>query len=118
MRLRHWCIETDEPGGSLLYRKQIDAAHGNNIIELPAWFKHVSTSVLCFASPVRHFGLCWADQDSDDANQIILGTSKAGIYNVMITAKRNDICATTMCPQEVEYTPKELEDPPPPFPAV
>jgi hypothetical protein len=118
MRLRHWCTESDEPGGSLIYRKQIDAVHGNSIITMPAWFKHLSTDVLCFASPVRHFGLCWADQDADDANKVILGTSKAGVYNVMITAKRSDICATTMCPQEVEYIPEKPEDPPPPFPPV
>ena len=118
MRLRHWCTESDEPGGSLIYRKQIDAVHGNSIITMPAWFKHLSTDVLCFASPVRHFGLCWADRDADDANKVILGTSRAGVYNVMITAKRSDICATTMCPQEVEYIPEKPEDPPPPFPPV
>ena len=50
---------------------------------------------------------CWADRDADDANKVILGTSKAGVYNVMITAKRSDICATTMCPQEVEYIPEK-----------
>ena len=82
------------------------------------WFKHLAADVLCFASPVRHFGLCWADQDADDANQIILGTSRAGFYNVMITAKRNDTCATTMCPQEVEYIPKEPVNPSSPFPPV
>ena len=30
---------------------------------------------------------------------------KKGKYNIMILADRNDKCATTMCPQEVEYTP-------------
>ena len=108
MRLRHWCTESDEPGGSLIYRKQIDAVHGNSIITMPAWFEHLSTDVLCFASPVRHFGLCWADRDADDTNKIIL----------MITAKRSDICATTMRPQEVEYIPEKLKDPTPPFPPV
>ena len=107
MRLRHWVTETDEPGGNLLYRRQVDATQGNNIIQMPDWFKHLATNVLCVASPVRHFGLCWADLDNNDSNCIILGTSKAGIYNVIVTAKRNDICATTMCPQEVEYKPAE-----------
>ncbi len=110
--LRHWSVESSEPGGSLPYRKQIDAIHGNTIISMPSWFKHLTIDVLCFASPVRHFGLCWADLDSDDANQIILGTSKAGMYNVMITAKRNDHCATQVCPQEVEFTPPPAEPKP------
>ena len=87
-----------------MYRKQVDAAQGNTSITMPSWFKHLCSGVMCFASPVRHFGLCWADLDADDANTIVLGTSKAGCYNVLVTAKRKDHCATMMCPQEVEYT--------------
>ena len=117
MRLRHWVTETDEPGGSLLYRRQVDATQGNNIIQMPDWFKHLATNVLCVASPVRHFGLCWADLDNNDSNCIVLGTSKAGIYNVIVTAKRNDICATTMCPQEVQYKPAEEIPGDEPFPS-
>ena len=93
----------------MLYRRQVDAAHGNNPIAMPSWFKYLCANVQCFASPVRHFGLCWADLDEDDGNSVILGTSKAGIYNVMITAKRNDRCATMMCPQQIEYTRAQAE---------
>ena len=93
-----------------MYRKQVDATQGNNIIQMPDWFKHLATNVLCVASPVRHFGLCWADLDNNDSNCIILGTSKAGICNVIVTAKCNDMCATTMCPQEVEYKPEPPEE--------
>ena len=87
-------------------------------MQMPDWFEHLTTDVLSFAPPVRHFGQCWADSTSDNTNQVVLGTSKAGIYNVMITAKRNDICGTTMCPQEVEYIPEEAEEGEPPFPTV
>ena len=107
MRLRHWVTESNEPGGNLLYRFQVDAVQGNNTIQMPDYFKHLATNVMCVASPVRHFGRCWADLDNNDSNCIILGTSRAGIYNVILTAKRKDICATTMCPQEVEYQPAE-----------
>ena len=31
-------------------------------------------------------------------------TSKAGTYNVLITASRADYCAVNMCPQAAEYT--------------
>ena len=116
MRLRHWVTESNEPGGNLLYRFQVDAVQGNNTIQMPDYFKHLATNVMCVASPVRHFGLCWADLDNNDSNCIILGTSRAGIYNVILTAKRNDICATTMCPQEVEYQPAEELPGEEPFP--
>ena len=117
-KLRHWVTETDEPGGNLLYRKKVDATQGNNTIQMPDWFKHLATDVMCVASPVRHFGLCWADQDTEDANKIILGTSKDGLYTVIITGKRNDICATTMCPQEVEFIPTSPAEGNAPFPTV
>ena len=88
-----------------MYRRQIDAPKGNTSIAMPSWFKHLCAETMCFASPVRHFGSCWADLDADDANTIILGTSRGGKYNLLVTAKRNDDCARKMCPQEVEYDP-------------
>jgi hypothetical protein len=109
MKLRHWVTESNEPGGNLMYRKQVNAVQGNNILQMPEFFKHLTSHVMCVASPVRHFGLCWADLDTEDANRILLGTSRAGLYTVIITARRKDHCAAT-CPQEVEFIP----DPPPP----
>jgi len=118
MRLRHWVTESNEPGGNLLYRFQVDAVQGNNTIQMPDYFKHLATNVMCVASPVRHFGLCWADLSSEDSNQITVGTSKAGKYTVIITAKRSDMCATTMCPQVVEYIPAEELPREEPFPTI
>ena len=79
MRLRHWVTESNEPGGNLLYRFQVDAVQGNNTIQMPDYFKHLATNVMCVASPVRHFGRRWADLDNNDSNCIILGTSRAGL---------------------------------------
>ena len=45
------------------------------------------------------------EQDDSDKNIINITTSQGGIYNIMITADRDDECATTMCPQELEYIP-------------
>ena len=59
---------------------------------------------------MHHFGLTCAAQDEYDGNQIIVGASRDGIYNVLVTARRNDECATTMCPQEVEYIPEPPDD--------
>jgi len=110
MKLRHWVTESDEVGGSLLYRRQVDAIQGNNILEMPEFFKHLASHVMCVASPVRHFGLCWADLDTDDASKVVLGTSKAGLYTVLVTARRKDHCALHMCPKEVEFIPAPPSD--------
>ncbi len=45
------------------------------------------------------------EQDKLDPSVIHLNVSKGGVYNIMVTADRADVCATTMCPQEVEYVP-------------
>ena len=42
-------------------------------------------------------------------NNIEIHTNKDGKYNILITCDRNDICATTMCEQEIEYVPKNVE---------
>ena len=99
-RLRHWCIEGDECPGALIYRRQFNAVQGRNVIQMPDWFKHLVRDVMCFTSNVRHLGSSWADLSQDDPNKIILETSKAGIYNVMITARGNNECLN--CPTDVE----------------
>jgi hypothetical protein len=72
---------------------------------MPNYFKYLCTDVVCFTSPAsHHFGLSWAQQDPDDLCKITIGVSKGGDYYVLVTAKRNDICATMMCEQEVEYS--------------
>ena len=101
-RLRHWVIESDEPGGSLIYRRQLSAVKGTNHISLPSWYAHLCADTLCFVSPVRHFGSCWADLDADGT--VVLQTSKSGRYNLLISARRKDHCATQLCPQDVEYS--------------
>ena len=101
-KLRHWCLETDDPGGSVAYRKVIDAVHGNNVITMPSWFPLLTKDVICFSSAIRHFGLSWCEQNPENPKEIILGTSKAGKYAVMITAARNDERARS-CNQEVEF---------------
>ena len=100
-RLRHWCVECDSAGGALLYTRQLSAVKGTNHISLPSWYAHLCADTMCFACPVRHFGSCWADLDEDGT--VVLQCSKAGRYNVLISARRKDHCATQMCPQDVEY---------------
>ncbi len=102
--LRHWCLECDQPGGGVMYRRTLWCQKGNNILTMPSWFEYLCQDVICYSSPAgHHFGLSWAAQDEEEPNQIVVGVSKEGDYNVLITASRKDHCATKVCPQEVEY---------------
>ncbi len=102
--LRHWCLECDQPGGGVMYRRTLWCQKGNIFCTMPSWFEFLCKDVICYSSPAgHHFGLSWAAQDKDEPNQIVVGASKEGTYNVLITASRNDHCATKVCPQEVEY---------------
>ena len=98
-RLRHSCVEADD-GGSTAYRRQLDCVQGNNFLELPAWFEWLNEETLCWTSPVKHFGLSWAEIVPPRTVQIT--TSKAGKYNILIWSKRKDMCAQE-CWQGVEY---------------
>ncbi len=82
-----------------MYRRQLQCDKGNNVLQMPSWFEHLAQDVLCFSSPVKHFGLSWAAQDEDDPNKITVGVSKDGLYNVLVTGRRMDKCATTICPE-------------------
>ena len=104
-RLRHWCVESDVAGGMVMYRKQVTATKASTItLEMPDWFKHLTKNVIVFCSPDEHFGNAWGKYI--DNNIIEVHTSKGGKYNVLITCDRADLCATSMCPQEVEYIPE------------
>jgi hypothetical protein len=106
-RLRHWCVESDVPGGSILYRRQITATNAQIItLTMPDWFKYLTTNVIIFCSPYEHFGIAWGKYVD---NNIEIHTNKDGKYNILITCDGNDICATTMCEQEIEYIPKPVE---------
>jgi hypothetical protein len=105
-RLRHWCVEGDAPGGSLMYKRQITAPKaGVADLIMPSWFAWLAKNVMVFCNGFKHHGTSWGEQDELDPCVIHLNVSKGGIYNVLVTADRADMCATTMCPQETEYVP-------------
>ena len=107
-RLRHWCMEGDVPGGSLLYKRSViaDKAGVTDLIML-SWFGWLAKDVMVFCNGFRHHGTAWGERDELDPCVIHLNVSKGGIYNIMVTADRNDVCATTMCPQQIEYIPEK-----------
>jgi len=55
-RLRHWCIESDKPGGMVMYTRQMKATKAQTItFEMPDWFQHLVQNVIIFCSPYEHF---------------------------------------------------------------
>jgi len=104
-RCRHWCVEGDTPGGSLMYKRQVTAQKAGLVdIVMPSYFAWLAKNVVIFSTGVKHFGLAWGEQDELDPCVLHLTVSQGGSYNVMIVGDRADACAT-MCPQEVEYIP-------------
>jgi len=103
-RLRHYCVEDDTPGGSLIYKRQVTAPKaGLADLIMPSWFGWLAKDVQVFANGFKHHGTGWGEQDELDPCVIHLNVSKGGVYNVLVCAARADVCATTMCPQEIEY---------------
>jgi len=110
-KLRHWCRESDAPGGCLDYARQITATKaGVYELIMPDWFPAISKNVLVFCSPFRQMGTAWGEQSEDDPRIIHIHTSRGGVFNVLIMADRADHCAIS-CDQEVEFTPKEAPPP-------
>jgi len=100
-RLRHWCYEGDSPGGSLIYRRTVTMDSSHATLTMPDWFEHLAKNVTIHMTPFEHFGSAWG---RCDGNSIELHATTTGQWHVLIMADRKDVCATTMCPQEVEYT--------------
>ena len=100
-RLRHWCIESDTPGGMVMYTKTVEISTTSEKFMMPDWFKHLTKDVIVFVTPFKHFGSGWGECVD---NELQVHTTTKGQFNILITASRNDHCATMMCPQEVEYT--------------
>ena len=99
-KLRHWCVESDVAGGMVMYTKQIEMSTTSETFSMPDWFKHLTKNVIVFVTPYKHFGSGWGECVD---NTLHVHTSTKGHWNVLITASRKDHCATTQCPQEVEY---------------
>ena len=73
--------------------------------EMPDWFTYLTTDVHVMITPYQHFGSGWGECIG---NTIELHTTTLGKWHVLITAARKDECVK-MCPQEIEYIPKPIE---------
>mgnify|MGYP006130752237 CR=1 FL=1 len=101
----------------MVYKRQVTAPKaGLSDLIMPSWFAWLAKDVQVFANGFRHHGTAWGEQDELDPCVIHLNVSKGGTYNVLIVADRADVCATSMCPQEVEYIPAVELPSEPPFP--
>jgi len=105
-RLRHWCIESDKPGGTVMYTKSVEMNTTSETFNMPDWFKHLTKDVIVFVTPFKHFGSAWGECVD---NILHVHTSTKGKWNILITASRADVCSQHICPQEVEYIPEEPE---------
>ena len=89
-----------------MYKRQVTAPKAGLVdIVMPTYFGWLAKNVMIFSTGVKHHGTAWGEQDALDPCVLHLTVSRGGSYNVMIVADRADTCATTMCPQEVEYLP-------------
>ena len=105
-KLRHWCIENDCIGGSMLYNKKIDCdSAGTFEIEMPNWFKNLVKNVSVYCSPNKHFGNAYGDH-IENTNIISITTQKEGVYNILIYAERNDEASKNITKPYVEYQKK------------
>ena len=103
MRLRHFCTESDDIGGSVQYRRTIDMTSTAQTLEMPSWFQHLVKDVVVMVTPFQHFGSAWG---ACLGNTITVHATTLGKWHVLVTASRNDD-ASRSCAQEIEYTPEE-----------
>jgi len=114
--LKHWCVESDQPGGSLLYKRRITAPKaGLYDLILPDWFAWLAGDTHVHATGFQHFGLCWGERDEIDPCVLHLHVQTAGSYNILVVSDRADHCATS-CDQDVEYLPPPAQTPDQAFP--
>ena len=100
-RLRHWCIESDTPGGMVMYTKSVEMSTTSGTFNMPDWLKHLTKNVIVLVTPFNHFGSGWGECLD---NELQIHTTTKGQWNVLITASRADYCSQHMRPQEVDYT--------------
>ena len=103
--LRHWCVEGDQVGGSLLYKHTITTnSAGTCVLQMEQWFKHIASNIMVFCNGKGHFGNAYGEQNANNLNEILITTSQAGQYNIMITADRCDAGALNCGQTAVSYT--------------
>ena len=91
-------MEHDGPGATL-YQRQVVCPKGAIQVELPAYVEHLCENIMCFCSPLRHFGAAYAEVEG---STLTVTTSKAGTYNILMMGTRKDPCATE-CFNGCEY---------------
>ena len=91
-RLRHSFVETPSGGGNI-YKFRYPCIEGENVFNLPDYFKHLNKDVMVWVNPFKHFGSAWGDVQD---NKLIITAEKYGEYNVLIFGDRKDPIAVNM----------------------
>lgn len=95
VRLRHSLVESPTRGDNLYrFAVRVTAEQvGQEIaVELPDYWPWLNEDGQCWCSPVRHFGVAWAEVRGDGSAFVLAGNA-AGWYNVLIVGTRKDAAA-------------------------
>ncbi len=102
--IKHSCWEGNSPGTCYKFR-EVECVKGENDLELPPYFALLNKNAMVFSNPCGHFGLSYG---SVTGNTVTVVTSKAGKYNILVCADRNDACCQNY--QDVVDAPVEEEE--------
>ena len=93
-----------------MYRRQVTAIKSGLLdCILPDFWQWLATDVMVFVNGVGHTGSGYGAADELDGAVIHVHVTKAGKYNLLICASRNDKCARA-CPQLAEYQSGPTQD--------
>ena len=85
-QIKHSCIEGNKPRNIYTF-KGVELASGENVLQLPEYFKLINAEPMVITSSFKHFGLSYGEVID---NNCIITTNQAGKYNVLVIADRSD----------------------------
>jgi len=91
--LYHSFVESPTAGDNI-YRFSKELTAGDNIIDLPDYYKFLNKDTMVWVSPVEHFGRGWGKYADGSENKVKVCVDQDGIYNILVIGTRKDSIAT------------------------